>query len=84
MQLLLNCMLFVSASILCWIVIGILLTKRVYEFTFNSETVETIVVDTSSGSKLQINIDIIVPAVSCDCKSFSLPSLSGYHYKSQP
>ncbi|XP_054282763.1 endoplasmic reticulum-Golgi intermediate compartment protein 3-like [Macrosteles quadrilineatus] len=66
-----------TASILCWLVIAILLSKRVYEFAFNTETVEMIVVDTSSGSKLQINIDIVVPAVSCDYLALDAMDSSG-------
>lgn len=29
---------------------------------------EELFVDTSRGSKLKINLDIIIPKISCDCK----------------
>jgi len=66
-----------TASVLCWLVIMILLTKRFYEFAFNNETEETIFVDTSRGTKLRINIDIIVPTVSCDYLALDAMDTSG-------
>lgn len=32
---------------------------------------EELFVDTSRGSKLRINLDIIIPNIACDCKYFN-------------
>uniref|UniRef100_A0A1B6I9N7 Endoplasmic reticulum-Golgi intermediate compartment protein 3 n=1 Tax=Homalodisca liturata TaxID=320908 RepID=A0A1B6I9N7_9HEMI len=66
-----------TASVMCWLIILVLLGKRFYEFTFNTDTVETIFVDTSRGTKLRINIDFIIPAVSCDYLALDAMDTSG-------
>lgn len=37
---------------------------------------EELFVDTSRGHKLQINLDIIVPSISCNCKYLTLVALT--------
>nr|XP_024219740.1 endoplasmic reticulum-Golgi intermediate compartment protein 3 [Halyomorpha halys] len=66
-----------TVSILCWLTIIFLSTVRCYEFFTNSETDESIYVDTSRSSKLWINIDFIVPRISCDYIALDAMDSSG-------
>lgn len=66
-----------TVSILCWLTIISLSTVRCYEFFTNSETDESIYVDTSRSSKLWINIDFIIPRISCDYIALDAMDSSG-------
>lgn len=43
------------------------MVSNLVEYLDNSPT-EELFVDTSRNKKLQINFDIVVPTISCDCK----------------
>ncbi len=58
---------FVSVTIFCWITIFYLTFCECYDY-LKSSWKEEIFVDVSAGSKLQINLDIIITDISCDCK----------------
>ncbi|CAH1397395.1 unnamed protein product [Nezara viridula] len=66
-----------TVSILCWLTIMFLSTVRCYEFFTNSETDESIYVDTSRSSKLWINLDFIIPRISCDYVALDAMDSSG-------
>uniref|UniRef100_A0A1B6DYG5 Endoplasmic reticulum-Golgi intermediate compartment protein 3 n=1 Tax=Clastoptera arizonana TaxID=38151 RepID=A0A1B6DYG5_9HEMI len=66
-----------TASILCWCIIIFLVGKRSYEFFMNEDTIETIMVDTSRGQKLYINVDFIIPSISCDYLSLDAMDTAG-------
>lgn len=57
---------FILVSLVCFLTIGFLMMSNLFEYLDNTPT-EELFVDTSRNKKLQINFDIIVPKVSCDC-----------------
>lgn len=57
---------FFSVSLVCFLIIVFLMVSNLVEYLDNTPT-EELFVDTSRNKKLQINFDIIVPKISCDC-----------------
>ncbi|KAF6214265.1 hypothetical protein GE061_009005 [Apolygus lucorum] len=55
-----------TVSILCWLTILFLTSLRCYEFFTVKEVTQSIFVDSSRNPKLRINLDIIIPRISCD------------------
>lgn len=53
-------------SLVCFLTIGFLMVSNLVEYLDNTPT-EELFVDTSRNKKLQINFDIIVPKIPCDC-----------------
>ncbi|XP_075211544.1 endoplasmic reticulum-Golgi intermediate compartment protein 3 isoform X2 [Lycorma delicatula] len=66
-----------TVSVCCWCIIICLVCLRFYEHLFVQETVETIFVDTSRGPKLKINIDFVMPNISCDYLAVDAMDSSG-------
>ena len=56
-----------SVTIISTIIMGILFLSEV-NYYLTPTLSEELFVDTSRGSKLRINLDIIVPTISCDGK----------------
>nr|XP_018902255.1 PREDICTED: endoplasmic reticulum-Golgi intermediate compartment protein 3 [Bemisia tabaci] len=65
-----------AVTIACWVIIFWLVLLECIEYSRNS-TVEEIFVDTSRDSKLQINLDIVVPSISCDYLALDAVDSSG-------
>lgn len=57
----------ISVTIISTIIMGILFLSEV-NYYLTPTLSEELFVDTSRGSKLRINLDIIVPSISCDRK----------------
>lgn len=58
---------FLSVTIISTIIMGILFMSEI-NYYLTPTMSEELFVDTSRGSKLRINLDIIVPSISCDRK----------------
>lgn len=56
---------FSSVTIISTIIMGILFLSEV-NYYLTPTLSEELFVDTSRGSKLRINLDIIIPSISCD------------------
>lgn len=61
-----NIFFFFLVSLVCFLIIVFLMVSNLVEYLDNTPT-EELFVDTSRNKKLQINFDIIVPKISCDC-----------------
>lgn len=61
-----NWFFFFSVSLVCFLTILLLMLSNIIEYLDNTPT-EELFVDTSRNKKLQINFDIVVPKISCDC-----------------
>lgn len=61
--------LFFLVTILCWITIVYITFWECY-FYMKTTWKEEIFVDVSAGSKLSINLDIVVSQLSCDCENW--------------
>jgi len=46
----------------------LLLLSNLSEYMSDPEMAEEIFVDVSRGSKLNINLDLVVPGISCQCE----------------
>lgn len=57
----------ISVSVVSGIVALLLFLSEI-ETYMSPNISEELFVDTSRGHKLRINVDIIVPTISCDCK----------------
>lgn len=55
-------------SVFSHLIMLLLFLSNLSEFLSAPELSEEIFVDVSRGSKLNINIDIVVPGISCQCK----------------
>ncbi|XP_050438200.1 endoplasmic reticulum-Golgi intermediate compartment protein 3 [Adelges cooleyi] len=63
-------------SLVCFLTIGFLMMSNLFEYLDTTPT-EELFVDTSRNKKLQINLDIIVPRISCDYLSLDAVDSSG-------
>lgn len=54
-------------TIVCWCVIALLVSFEIQDY-WTPTISEELFVDTSRGPKLRINVDFIIPAISCECK----------------
>jgi len=66
MSIYLNFVYFILVSLVCFLTIVFLMVSNLVEYLDNTPT-EELFVDTSRNKKLQINFDIVVPKISCDC-----------------
>ncbi|KAK9510352.1 hypothetical protein O3M35_005156 [Rhynocoris fuscipes] len=66
-----------TVSILSWLTILFLAGLRINEHLTVMETSETILVDSSRNPKLWINMDIVIPRISCDYLSLDAMDSSG-------
>lgn len=63
----LHLLIFFTVTIISTIIIISLFVSELRDF-ISPNVVEELFVDTSRDSKLKINLDIIIPTISCDCK----------------
>ncbi|XP_050529523.1 endoplasmic reticulum-Golgi intermediate compartment protein 3 [Daktulosphaira vitifoliae] len=63
-------------SLVCFLTIGYLMMINLFEYLDNTPT-EELFVDTSRNKKLQINLDIIIPRISCDYLALDAVDSSG-------
>lgn len=56
-----------TVTIVCWCVIVLLVSFEIKDY-WTPTISEELFVDTSRGPKLRINVDFIMPAISCECK----------------
>lgn len=58
---------FISVTIISSIFMAVLFLSELHDYLTPSLN-EELFVDTSRSAKLKINLDIVIPSISCDCK----------------